>query len=373
MRVLLILSDFSFPSQQALWEEVSRQDVELHVAYTLDVPRNGEVGPPDYGTRHELAGVRVRGDRLTWMAFRGLSPLVKNLRPDLVHVLNEPWSIAVLQTIHTRARHVVTQGCENLWDQGSPLEAKVRHLVTRHNLYRSSGFVSWNSEGVAWARRRGLPRTSPTLVLCSVLPHLERFNHPERRREAGRAAWGFDHEFIVGYVGRLIAEKGTAWLLESWKAASLPDHARLVFIGKGPMDGTIRAAATSDPRIRLIGPVTFEQVPTVMASLDALVLPSLTTRDWCEQFGRVITEAMASGVPVIASDSGAIPEVVGDGGIIVSEGSTAELAAELRRVSQDPAFRSSLAEAGLARAQTAFSPAREAERLLGFWRAVAGC
>jgi glycosyltransferase involved in cell wall biosynthesis len=373
MRVLLILSDFSFPTQQALWEEVSRRDVDLHVAYTLDIPRSGEVGPPDYGTRHELAGVRVRTDRLTWMAFRGLSPLVKDLRPDLVHVLNEPWSVAVLQTIHAQARQVVTHGCENLWDQGSSLEAKVRGLVTRHNLSRSSGFVSWNSEGVAWARRRGLPPASPTLVLCAVLPKLERFSHPERRRATGRERWGFDQEFVVGYVGRLVAEKGLDWLLESWRTASLPDHARLVFIGKGPMEGAIRAAATADPRIRLIGPVSFDQVPTVMASLDALVLPSLTTRDWCEQYGRVITEAMASWVPVIASDSGAIPEVVGDAGIIVSEGSTAELAATLRQVALDPAVHRVLAEAGLARAQTAFSPAIEAERLRGFWRTVAGC
>jgi glycosyltransferase involved in cell wall biosynthesis len=364
---------YSFPTQQALWEEVSRRDVDLHVAYTLDIPRSEEVGPPDYGIRHELAGVRVRGDRLVWMGYRGFSPLVKDLQPDLVHVLNEPWSVAVLQAIRARARQVVTQGCENLWDQGGPLEAKVRRLVTRHNLSRSRGFVSWNSEGVAWARRRGLPPASPTLVLCAVLPKLERFSHPERRRATGRERWGLDQEFVIGYVGRLVAEKGIDWLLESWRTASLPDHARLVFIGKGPMETAVRGAATVDPRIRLIGPVPLDQVPTVMASLDALVLPSLTTRDWCEQYGRVITEAMASGVPVIASDSGAIPEVVGDAGVIVSEGSTAELAATLRKVALDPAVHRVLAEAGLARAQTAFSPAIEAERLLGFWRTVAGC
>jgi glycosyltransferase involved in cell wall biosynthesis len=372
MRVLLVLG-YSFPTQQALWEELSRRDVDLHVAYTLDIPRDGAVGPPDFGTAHELAGICVRGDRHTWMAYRGLIPLVKDLQPDLIHVLNEPWSLVVFQAIHARPRHVVTHGAESLWDQGSPLEAMVRRHATRHNLCRTSGFVSWNSEGVAWARRRGLPPASPTVVLSAELPRLERFSQPERRRAAGRERWGFDQEFVVGFVGRLVAGKGLAWLLESWRIASPPDHARLVFIGQGPMEGTIRAAATADPRIRLMGQVPFDQVPTVMASLDALVLPSLTTRDWCEQYGRVITEAMASGVPVIASDSGAIPEVVGDAGIIVSEGSTAELAATLRRVTLDPAIRRALAEAGLGRAQTAFSPAVEAERLRGFWRAVVGC
>jgi glycosyltransferase involved in cell wall biosynthesis len=370
MRILLVLGH-SFPTQQALWEEVSRRDLDLHVAYTLDIPRGGAVGPPDFGTRHELAGVRIRGDRLTWMGYRGLSPLVKDLQPDLVHVLNEPWSVAVLQAIRARAGHVVTHGCENLWDQGSPLEAMARRHATRRNLSQTSGFVSWNSEGVAWARRWGLSPASRTLVLSAELPRLERFSHPERRRAAGRGRWEFGQEFVVGYVGRLVAEKGIDWLLESWRSASLPDHARLVFIGQGPMEGAIRAAATADARIRLKGPVSFEQVPTVMASLDALVLPSLTTRDWSEQYGRVITEAMASGVPVIASDSGAIPDVVGDAGIIVSEGSVAELAATLRRVSLDPVIHRALAEAGLARAQTAFSPAVQAERLHVFWRAVA--
>ncbi len=269
MRVLLVLG-YSFPTQQALWEEVARQDVDLHVAYTLDIPRDGAVGPPDFGTTHELTGVRVRGDRQTWMAYRGLSPLVKDLQPDLVHVLNEPWAVVVLQAIHARARHVVTHGAESLWDQGSPLEAMVRRHTTRRNLCRTSGFVSWNSEGVAWARRWGLPPASPTVVLSAELPRLDRFSHPEQRRAAGRERWGFDQEFVVGFVGRLVAQKGLAWLLESWRAAGLPDHARLVFVGQGPMDTAIRAAATADARIRLLGPVPFEQVPTVMASLDAL-------------------------------------------------------------------------------------------------------
>jgi glycosyltransferase involved in cell wall biosynthesis len=138
------------------------------------------------------------------------------------------------------------------------------------------------------------------------------------------------------------------------------------------MEDTIRIAAATDPRIRLIGPVPLDQVPTVMASLDALVLPSLTTRVWCEQYGRVITEAMASGVPVIASDSGAIPEVVGDAGIIVSEGSTAEFAAALRRVILEPSSQQALGEAGLARAQTSFSPANGAVKLRAFWETIVG-
>jgi glycosyltransferase involved in cell wall biosynthesis len=137
------------------------------------------------------------------------------------------------------------------------------------------------------------------------------------------------------------------------------------------MEDELRTASEADTRIQLFGPVPLDAVPTVMASLDTLVLPSLTTRNWCEQYGRVITEAMASAVPVIASNSGAIPEVVGDAGIIVSEESVAEFAGALRRVVLDPSSHKALKEAGLVRAESTFSPAIGAENLYDFWRSAA--
>jgi glycosyltransferase involved in cell wall biosynthesis len=106
--------------------------------------------------------------------------------------------------------------------------------------------------------------------------------------------------------------------------------------------------------------------------LDALILPSLTTPMWCEQYGRVLTEAMASGLPVIASRSGAIPEVVDVAGLLVSEASVDDLAEAMGRLEVDRAEWDRLSRLGLARAATAFSPAVGAANLTDFWHRVVG-
>ena len=72
-----------------------------------------------------------------------------------------------------------------------------------------------------------------------------------------------------------------------------------------------------------------------LARMSVLVLPSLTTARWKEQFGRVLIEAMALGVPVIGSDSGEIPWVIGDAGLVFPEGNSAVLRERLRALFHD--------------------------------------
>jgi glycosyltransferase involved in cell wall biosynthesis len=369
LRALLVLG-YSLPTQQALWEEAARKGVDLHVAYTLEIPRAGGVAPPAFGTPHELSAIRVRGDRQTWMAYRGLASLIRGLRPDIVHVLNEPWSIVASQARRAGGGSLITHGCENLWAQGSKPEVALRQVMAGRNLRASAGFVSWNRQGVEWARAWGLPPESSELVLSAELPRLERFSDSQSLRSAGHSTWGLSDEFTVGYVGRLVQEKGIDWLLESWQTANLPDDAQLVFVGEGPLERNVRAAAVVDPRIRMLGPVPFEQVPTVMATLDVLALPSLTTPTWCEQYGRVITEAMASGVPVIASSTGAIPDVVGQAGLLVPEASVSDLAEAMVSLEADRQRRSRLGSMALERAATAFSPSIGADTLTTWWQCI---
>jgi glycosyltransferase involved in cell wall biosynthesis len=93
---------------------------------------------------------------------------------------------------------------------------------------------------------------------------------------------------------------------------------------------------------------------TFWRAIDVLVVPSLTTRNWAEQFGRVVVEAMANDVPVIGSDSGAIPEVIGDAGLVVPEGDAEALAGALERLRGDAGLRARLVQAGRRRVREAY-------------------
>jgi glycosyltransferase involved in cell wall biosynthesis len=101
--------------------------------------------------------------------------------------------------------------------------------------------------------------------------------------------------------------------------------------------------------------------------MDLLAAPSLTTPQWREQFGRMLVEAMACGVPVVGSDSGEIPHVLGAAGLVVPEGDADALAGALGTLLADPSLRARLAAAGRARAQAEFALPRVAARHLAFF------
>jgi len=92
-----------------------------------------------------------------------------------------------------------------------------------------------------------------------------------------------------------------------------------------------------------------------MKEFDALVVPSETTPTWKEQFGRVIAEAFSMGLPVVGSDSGAVPEVIGDAGLVFPERNHKALAACLQSLIDNPELLRDLSAKGRARAMELFT------------------
>jgi glycosyltransferase involved in cell wall biosynthesis len=118
------------------------------------------------------------------------------------------------------------------------------------------------------------------------------------------------------------------------------------------------------------GGVADTAVPDYLACMDALVLPSRTTPSWAEQFGHVLIEAMAAGVPVVGSSSGAIPEVIGEAGLVFPEGDAAALRAQLATLFDDPALRKRLIERGRARVERLYTNERIALAQRDIYRQV---
>lgn len=142
---------------------------------------------------------------------------------------------------------------------------------------------------------------------------------------------------LVVSPGRLVWEKGHFDVLRALAAADV--DARLLIVGAGPeRDRLLRYASELGLADRVtIEAVPYEGMPAVFAAASCVVLGSLAIPFWEEQFGMVLAEAMAAGVPVIASSSGAIPEVLaGSGAQLFTPGDWPTLAARLAEQLRSP-------------------------------------
>jgi glycosyltransferase involved in cell wall biosynthesis len=299
-----------------------------------------------------------------------LGDVLRRTNADVIQVLDEPFSNYLLQVIKLAAvRHrsarVLFYGFEN-----RPLQFGRRARVTWTLAWRrTAGGAAANSEALENLRRVGYPSDRP----------LERifWGVPTELFATGQPGFGeklrTDAEHLVGYVGRLSPEKGLPVLAAAM--LRLPSSTHCVLIGTGPSRADLELTATLPDlrgRVHFVDPMTGSELAGALRAFDTLVLPSLTTPRWKEQYGRVLTEAMATGIPVVGSDSGAIPEVIGDAGIVTPEGDPIALAAALESVLFDDATRSKLIARGRSRVEEELSVEVMSHRLASLYERVLG-
>ena len=146
---------------------------------------------------------------------------------------------------------------------------------------------------------------------------------------AGRGRGGY-----AIFVGRLSPEKGLETLLDAWTRLSADLNGMpLKIVGDGPLAPTVKLAAEQNSRIEWLGSRSLTEVLTLVGDATMLVMPSI----WYETFGRTIIEAYACGTPVIASNLGAMAELVVDGetGLLFAPGDADDLAAKVRSLASD--------------------------------------
>lgn len=188
----------------------------------------------------------------------------------------------------------------------------------------------------------------------SVIPNgvdTERF-HPEEDKEELKEKFGIKGNVIL-YVGRMSFRKGPHVLLNAF--SSIPD-ATLVMVGSGEMLPFLRAQAKMlgiEKRVIFTGYVDEERLSEIYRMADIFVLPSITS----EAFGVVLLEAMASGVPVIASDTGGIREILAESGagLLVTPENELELRKAIKKLLKSPNLRERYAERGRELAERKYS------------------
>lgn len=273
-----------------------------------------------------------------------LANVLLELKPDIVDLWEEPWSLLAAQTARLCSRLLPDAVLIGETEQNvSKTLPPPFEWFRRYSLSRVDFLIGRNQESLRVAYSKGL--NAPSKVVGNGVD-IELFRRQDR--PACRKALGLEG-FVVGYAGRLVKEKGIETLLEA--VTKLEGKAVLCLCG----DGEMKAKLRGEPAVQWIGTLSREELPQFYGALDVLVLPSQTTPSWKEQFGRVIVEAQACGVPVVGSNSGAIPEVIGDAGLVFPEKKADALSNHLETLRCNPELHANLALKGARRAGGLYS------------------
>jgi glycosyltransferase involved in cell wall biosynthesis len=181
-----------------------------------------------------------------------------------------------------------------------------------------------------------------------------------------RLGWEKDGPPVVGFLGRFVPEKGAPLLARVLDC--LATSWRALFVGGGPLEKYLSNwAVRHGDRVRVVTGVKHDEVPGYLNAMDVLCAPSQTKANWREQQGRMLIEAFACGVPVVASDSGEIPHVVRDAGVIVGEKDEAGWVQALAGLLENPSRRGELSARGLERAHAVYAWSVIARQHLDFF------
>ncbi|HLY68059.1 MAG TPA: glycosyltransferase, partial [Chloroflexota bacterium] len=263
-------------------------------------------------------------------------------RPDVLHIDEEAYNLATFQAVRLARRY----GARSVFFTWQNLDRRYPFpfsAMERYVLHQAELCIAGNQEAADIQRRRGFRKEIRVIPQFGIDPELFR---PEVIPHEG---------FTIGFSGRLVEQKGLRVLYEALE--QLPADCRLLLAGGGPLEAELRARAAShgwSERLTITSAASTD-MPGLYGQMDCLALPSLTTAAWKEQFGRAAVEAMACELPVVGSDSGEIPQVLGGAGIVVPEGNAAALGAALQRLYEEPELRRQLGVAGRQRVEERFT------------------
>ncbi|MFB3041856.1 MAG: glycosyltransferase family 4 protein [Candidatus Poribacteria bacterium] len=292
--------------------------------------------------------IRFSGYSSRFYYRHGLKTHFRDFQPQIIHLEEEAWSINALQTIRLKRKYCPDSRFIFRTSLSIPAKQRFRYLPIwiERQVFRETDIAFPLSENASQILKqrgyKGRIIPFPNGVDCRIF----------RKTEVSelQASLGLQHHFVIGYVGRLVPSKGVDTLLKA--VAMLDCDYRLLMLGRGEYKPELVKIAEKlgiTSRIVWVDRVLPEKVPDYINCMNTVVLPSRTTPVWVEFFGRVLIEGMACEVPVIGSNSGEIPNVIGDAGLVFPEEDAEALADRLRRIIQNRSLRIQLIQRGLER------------------------
>ena len=371
MRVLFVGHTYTVSINRDKIDQLSRfPDVELvliiphHWPHTL---RTFQADPHTSDTYHlQTLRTLLEGRETRYVYFPEVTMEMRNFQPDIIHIEDGPWSL-----VHTQAllsKRLFAPRAKIIFFTWWNVEYKLSLLaraIEQYNFRNSDWAIAGNQDAALLLEEHGFRRRISVLPQLGVDPGTYRHLNVN----ALKTQLGLGGKFIIGFVGRLKQQKGLDTLVEAF--ARIDNESQLVLVGKGDFRTSLLQKAAElevNDRVHSLGVVPHSRVPEYMNTFDVLILPSRTTPHWKEQFGHVLIEAMACETPVIGSDSGEIPNVIGDAGLIFPEGDAEALANAIRRLMQDEDLRRDLARRGRERVLTHYTHQRIAEETVAIWR-----
>lgn len=254
---------------------------------------------------------------------------------------------------------------DEYYPQASKILFYVDNMIEKFILKFSDACITRNLEAISIMKKKGFAGALTYIPWGTDIDNLYKRDVTDVRSKYELSG------FVIGYIGRLVEEKGILDLIEAVK--NIEDNYTLLIIGDGPIKKKIVTKAEESgiaKHLRLLDGIPFKDVPIMMNCIDTFALPSRTSITWKEQFGRVLVEAMACEIPVIGSDSGAIPDVIGNAGLIFKEGNIKDLTSKLITLMKDDNLRKKLGQRGRQRVLEHFTWQRFAEKSYSFFKEI---
>lgn len=352
MRLFLLFHDAALPHSRYLLEGFVANPRVTHLTVAYPDGRGADLifsagGKESSASRdYELVGLTSSRLREKWVRFWALVAAIREAQPDYVIVLDEglyPNTLMAGAAVRLAGLKVpvVFYGFENI-NQTPPwawLKAEgIRGLIT---FLRKTVRYLFLDKGLQFLRERLVAGGLVSYVECEEVirkagwmsPLKEQwwgvdtglFKRAAQHMQGRPSAWEVNPtQRIIGYVGRFVPEKGVLDLLQALGPLG-PDYV-LVCIGGGAQESELKEHARAlgvEKQLRILPPMRASELAEHIAAMDVLALPSHTEQFWKEQYGRVLVEAMAAGVAVIGSNSGAIPYVISDARRVFAEGNIA--------------------------------------------------